>query len=71
MASLNPPPGLTHLIRLVQKKRPGLSSNEALEVIKRVKQLNGGLLKGLKIVKFLKLVNKAVRGQIEQDKINH
>ena len=71
MASINPPPGLTHRIKLVQKNRPGLSSNEAFDVIKRVKQLNGGLLKGLKIVKFLKLVNKAVRGQIEQDKNNH
>ena len=70
MASLNPPPGLIHLIELVQKKRPGLSFNEALDIIKRVKKLNGGLLKGLKIVKFVKLVNKAVRGKIEQDKSN-
>ena len=63
MASPNP------LIKCVQKHFPSLSRSEALDVIFRVRILNGGLT-GLKIVEFLKLVRKALWEKSEEKRCN-
>lgn len=70
MTSVNPPKGLLNLIAVVRRKFSGLSLKEATKVIMRVKEMNGGLLKGLKIVEFMKFVKKAVQEQINEEKHN-
>ena len=63
MASPNP------LIKCVQKHFPSLSRSEALDVIFRVRILNGGLT-GLKIGEFLKLVRRALWEKSEEKRCN-
>ena len=63
-----PPAGLLKLVRVVQKRYPGLSFKESTKALLMIKEKNEGVLKGLKIVKFHKLLKLAVDEIILQDK---
>ena len=63
-----PPPGLAKLIKVVQNKYPGFTSEDAIKAIVSVKEQNGGALKGLSIIKFHKLLKLVVTKKIELKK---
>ena len=65
-----PPQGFIKLVALVKRKCPGLSFAEATAIIVRVKKVNGGALKGLKMFEFMKLVKKAVKEHASEEKQN-
>ena len=64
------PQGFLKLIAVVKRKFPGLSFQEATAIIVRVKRINGGVLKGLKMVEFMKFVGKAVKELVNEEKHN-
>ena len=65
-----PPQGYLKLIAVVKRKCPGLSFKEATAIIVRVKKMNGGVLKGLKMVEFIEFVGKAVKEHNNEEKHN-
>ena len=52
---------LSNLIKFVQQKYPGLSKKDAYYAIIEVKETDGGHLKGLNKVSFMKLFYKFMR----------
>lgn len=63
-----PPQGYLKLIAMVKKKFPGLSFQEATAIIVKVKRINGGVLKGLNVLQFMKLAGKAVKEKVNVEK---
>ena len=49
------------LCRLIQRKYPGLSLEEAFDIIGKVKKENGGTIIGLKMETFFNLVKQVIR----------
>ena len=66
-----PPSGLGKLIQVVQKRYPGLTIKESIKAIVKVKEKNDGALKGLKFIKFHKLLKAVVSEKAQLDKQNH
>ena len=56
----NPPKQLHKLINMIIKRFPGLNRNQAWKLIVRVRESNGGVLRGLKLVNFFKIVARIV-----------
>ena len=53
--------GLAGLANLVQRKHPGYSRKDAFELIKSVRNQNGGKLVGLKMKRFFKIAKDILR----------
>jgi hypothetical protein len=69
--SEEPPTGLGKLIQVVQKRYPSLTVKESIKAIFMIKEKNGGVLKGLKFIKFHKLLKMVVREKVQVDKQNY
>ena len=60
--------GLKKLMGLVQRMFSGLTDKQSIDVIIRVKEMNGGKLKGISKSKLAKLVKEAVSEKILREK---
>ena len=69
--SKEPPTGLGKLIQVVQKRYPGLTVKESIKAIVMIKEKNRGALKGLKFIKFHKLLKMVVSEKVQVDKQNY
>jgi hypothetical protein len=61
---MNQMSGLSGLANLIQKKHPGYTRKEAFELIKSVRNQNGGKLVGLKMKRFFKIAKDIGRRNI-------
>ena len=66
----NPPKQLPKLINMIIKRFPGLNRNQAWKLIVRVRESNGGVLRGLKLVNFFKIVARIVNEEKLTNKSN-